>query len=215
MKAFLFNIWNPTSFYCNAVLSVSGLFNQMQGALETQLCSYSSAPIWWTEISGAGSWACGVCSHSHLCVCVCSVVSNSFATPSTVAWQASLSMGFSRQEYWNGLPSPSPGDLPDPGTEPTSPVSPALASGFFTTGATWEVLGRVFFWFMLCHRLLKFLEQSTPRFPFTLDLASYTVCPGNLGTFVYSTCLGSIIFCLHNDSRTLHYSENLWFPCSW
>jgi len=42
-------------------------------------------------------------------------------TPWTVACQAPLSMGFSRQEYWNGLTFPSPGDLPDPGTEPGSP----------------------------------------------------------------------------------------------
>ena len=45
-----------------------------------------------------------------------------FATPWTVAYQAPLSMGFSRQEYWSGLPFPSPGDLPDPGIEPRSPV---------------------------------------------------------------------------------------------
>ena len=45
-----------------------------------------------------------------------------FATPWIVAYQASLSMGFSRQEYWSGLPFPSPGDLPDPGIEPRSPV---------------------------------------------------------------------------------------------
>jgi hypothetical protein len=44
----------------------------------------------------------------------------------TVAHQAPLSMGFSRQEYWSGLPFPPPGDLPNPGTEPTSPVCPAL-----------------------------------------------------------------------------------------
>ena len=44
-----------------------------------------------------------------------------FATPRTVAYQALLSMGFSRQEYWSGLPFPSPGDLPDPGIEPRSP----------------------------------------------------------------------------------------------
>ena len=50
-----------------------------------------------------------------------------FATPWTVAYQASLSMGFSRQEYWNGLPFPSPGDLPDPGIEPWSPVLEADA----------------------------------------------------------------------------------------
>ena len=62
----------------------------------------------------------------------CSVVSDS-ATPRTVAHQAPLSMGFSRQEYWSGLPLPSPGDLSDPGIEPASLVSPALAGGFFTT----------------------------------------------------------------------------------
>ena len=46
-------------------------------------------------------------------------------------------MGFSRQEYWSGLPKPPPGDLPDPGIEPKSP---ALAGRFFTTSAPWEVL---------------------------------------------------------------------------
>ena len=45
-----------------------------------------------------------------------------FATPWTVAFQAPPSMGFSRQECWSGLPSPSPGDLPDPGIEPGSPA---------------------------------------------------------------------------------------------
>ena len=45
-----------------------------------------------------------------------------FATPWTVAYQASPSMGFPRQEYWSGLPFPSPGDLPDPGIEPWSPA---------------------------------------------------------------------------------------------
>ena len=56
-----------------------------------------------------------------------------FATPWTVARQAPLSMGFSRQEYWSGLPFPPPEDLPDPWIEPASPVSPALARRFFTT----------------------------------------------------------------------------------
>ena len=45
-----------------------------------------------------------------------------FATPWTVAYQAPLSMGFSRQEYWSGLPFPSPGDIPNPGIEPGSPA---------------------------------------------------------------------------------------------
>ena len=52
----------------------------------------------------------------------------------TIALQAPLSMGFPRQEYWSGLPFPSPGDLPDPGIQPASPTSSALAGGFFTTG---------------------------------------------------------------------------------
>ena len=58
----------------------------------------------------------------------------------TVAHQAPLSMGFSRQEHWSGLPCLPPGDLPNPGTEPSSPASPALVGGFFTTSASWEDL---------------------------------------------------------------------------
>ena len=69
-----------------------------------------------------------------------SVVSVSvFLTPWTVACQAPLSVGFSRQEYWSALPFPPPGDLPDPGIKPTSLMSPALAGRFFTTSATWEL----------------------------------------------------------------------------
>ena len=49
-----------------------------------------------------------------------------------------MSKGFFKQEYWNQLPFPSPGDLPDPGNEPTSLKSPALAGRFFTTNSTWE-----------------------------------------------------------------------------
>ena len=71
-----------------------------------------------------------------ICVCVqactCSVMSNS-ATPWTAAHQAPLSLGFSRQEYWSGLPFPSPEDLPNPGIEPTSSAPPALAVRLFTT----------------------------------------------------------------------------------
>ena len=61
-----------------------------------------------------------------------------FVTLRTVAPQASLCMGFPRQEYWSGLPCPPPGDLPDPGIESPSLVSPALAGRFFTTRVTWE-----------------------------------------------------------------------------
>ena len=55
---------------------------------------------------------------------------DSFATPWTVTCQTPVSVGFPRQEHWSGLPSPSPGDLPNLGIEP---VSPSLAGGFFTT----------------------------------------------------------------------------------
>ena len=56
-----------------------------------------------------------------------------FVTPWTIAHQASLSMGFARQEDWHELQFPPPGDLPHPGIKPVSPASPALAGGFFTT----------------------------------------------------------------------------------
>ena len=58
--------------------------------------------------------------HKDVCMSAKSLVSDSFVTPWTVALQAPLSMGFSRQEYWSGLPCPPPGDLPHPRTEPGS-----------------------------------------------------------------------------------------------
>ena len=63
-----------------------------------------------------------------------------------VACQAPLHMGFSRQEYWHGLPCPCPRDLPDPGIEAVSLMSPVLAGGFCTTSATWEAQGLHFCW---------------------------------------------------------------------
>ena len=76
-----------------------------------------------------------------MCVCVLSrfSVSDSFVTLWTVAHQASLSMGFSKQEYWSGLPCLPPGELPDQEIELVSPLSPALAGGFFTTSTTPKV----------------------------------------------------------------------------
>ena len=76
----------------------------------------------------------GVCVCVCVCVCACvyeHVLSSVqlFSTPWTVSCQAPLSMKFSRQEYWNGLPFPPPGDLPDPGMEPTALGSPILSGG--------------------------------------------------------------------------------------
>ena len=70
---------------------------------------------------------------AHVCVHACALSCVRLCViPWTVACGAPLSMGFSRQEYCSGLPFPPPGDLSDPGIEPTSPVSPSLAGGFFT-----------------------------------------------------------------------------------
>ena len=90
-------------------------------------------------ISSSGSLALKLRILVSVCVCVrvraralsCAL----FVTPQTVCGQAPLSMGFPRQEYWSGFPFPSPGDLPNPRTEPTSSV---LAGGFFTTSTSWE-----------------------------------------------------------------------------
>ena len=85
-------------------------------------------------------------SYRLVCVCVCQLLScvQLFATPQTVAYQAPLSMGFSRQECWSGLPFPSPGDLLNLGLKPGSPAlqtdalpsEPQLVSIFFSTFST-------------------------------------------------------------------------------
>ena len=79
-----------------------------------------------------------------VCMCVLSGVSV-FATSCTVAWQAPLPVELFRQEYWRAMPFPPVGDLPNPGIEPVSLASPALASGLFITSTTWEAraLGRI------------------------------------------------------------------------
>ena len=74
-----------------------------------------------------------------MCVCVTLSHIQLFATLWTTAHQAPLSMGFPRQEYWSGLPLPTLGDLPSPGIEPESLMSPTLADGFFTTSATYVI----------------------------------------------------------------------------
>ena len=72
--------------------------------------------------------------------------------PWTVAYQASPSMGFSRQEYWSGLPFPSPGDLPDPGIEPRSP---ALEAGALTSEPPGKPNGRL-------HSTINHLPTGSP-----------------------------------------------------
>ena len=102
----------------------------------------------------------------------CLVTSDSFATPWIVARQVPLSMGFSSQEHWSGLPFPSPGDLPDPRIELPSP---ALAGRFFT-----ESLGksRNIFQFssvtQLCPTLCDPMNRSRPGLPVHQQLPEFT-----------------------------------------
>ena len=91
-----------------------------------------------------------VLSHVHL-----------FVTPWTmIAHQAPLFMEFFKQEYWSGLLLPSPEDLPDPGFEPMSHASPALAGEFFTTGATWEAAPHSFLLKKKSHVISNQLDQG-------------------------------------------------------
>ena len=84
-----------------------------------------------------------------------------FSTPWTVAYQASLSMGFSRQEYWSGLPFPSPGDLPDPGIKPGSPTLEADALTSEPPGKPKTVIFRPYL--HPCPRSYKYGSGPGPR----------------------------------------------------
>ena len=119
--------------------------------------------------------------NSAMCVCVCVCVCMSscvqpFVIPLTVAHHALLCMNFSRQEYWSGLPFPTPGDLPNPGIEPASLVSPALAGEFFTAGATLEAQ----FWYQIrsvtqsCLTLCDPMNCSTPGLSVHHQLPEFT-----------------------------------------
>ena len=98
-------------------------------------------------------------------------MSYSFATPRTVARRTPLSMGFPRQEYWSGLPFPSPGDLPDPGIEPTSPAS---AGRFFTTALPGKDSVQFSSVAQLCPTLCDSMDCSTPGFPVYHQLPALT-----------------------------------------
>ena len=106
-------------------------------------------------------------------------------TPWTIACQAPLSVGFSRQEYWHGLPFPTLADLSDPGIKPTTPASPALAGGFFFFyhWATWEA------WYIKCGLIsqsLCWVKKSRAIRLYTLNVFQLTWNPEDC-----ATCRGS------------------------
>ena len=113
-------------------------------------------------LSTRGSYVLSCFSHVQL-----------FETPWTVAHLAPLPIGFSRQEYWSGLPFPSPRDLQDQGIEPMSLLSPELAGRFFTTSAPWEARRDIYWglkahtvhlWLLTIHQPLPNLLVLVPRF---------------------------------------------------
>ena len=101
-------------------------------------------------------------------MCVLSYV-QLFATPWTVACQAPLSLGFSRQGYWSRLPFPSPRDLPNPGIEPSSP---ALAGGFFTTELPGKPIDYVLWTLEAIQRIFKSKFDYIRFLPHKLSLES-------------------------------------------
>ena len=113
----------------------------------------------------------------HVCL-ITSVLSDSFLTLWTIAHQAPLSMGFSRQEYWSGLPIPSPGDLPNPGMEPVSPVTSALQTDSLPAEPLGKPQTRVSVQFssvaQLCPTLFDTMNCSMPGLPVHHQLLEFT-----------------------------------------
>ena len=109
---------------------------------------------------------------------ITSVLSDSFLTLWTIAHQAPLSMGFSRQEYWSGLPIPSPGDLPNPGMEPVSPVTSALQTDSLPAEPLGKPQTRVSVQFssvtQLCPTLFDTMNCSMPGLPVHHQLLEFT-----------------------------------------
>ena len=107
--------------------SLHSCWQVTSSALQLRVCpgavSLGIAAGYWASV-GPVTWVLSHFSRVRLC-----------ATPWTAACQASLSMGFSRQGYWSGMPFPPPGDLPDPRIEPASLVAPALAGRIFTANS--------------------------------------------------------------------------------
>ena len=130
------------SCFCRAQLDWRVALRGM-GVRESEAANTASSEEWLLQRE-LGKWPCsqrGTCGKKGVCLCfffVCVYAQSLsrvrlFATPGTVAHQAPLSMGFSRQECWSELPFPLPGALPDSGIQLTFLASPALAGGCFTT----------------------------------------------------------------------------------
>ena len=147
-----------------------------------------------------------VCALSLTCVQL-------FETLWTVACQAPLFMGFPRQEYWNGLPFPSPGDLPDPGIKPTSPVSPVLQADSLPAHFQHEISFsfKINFWnhissvqfrsvIQSCLTLCNPMDCSTLGFPVHHQLPELTQSSCPLSWWCHPTTSSVITFSSHLQS---------------
>ena len=145
----------------------------------------------------------------HLKLC-CSFVSDTlqphglyYSMPGSCPW------GFSRQEYWSGLPFPTPGDLPDPGIEPASPVSPALASRFFTTESPGNTLSKVFVVVLLLSPTLcdpmDCSRAGSSNLHYLLEFAWIHV--HWVGDADISTSVSTFCFCIQSTSIRVFFNE--------
>ena len=139
-------------------------------------------------------------------VCVLSRFSRvrHFVTPRTEYRQAPLSMGFSRQEYWSGLPFPSPGDLSDPEIKPESLMTSELAGRFFITSTTWEA----------CDAQHSIQNHQTGEGPSELWSVYNAASLGHKGEELLTHATGSLVSCLSKNPATkdhvhkrCHYKE--------
>ena len=137
-----------------------------QGACQGHKSRRIRIALTWRRGSSEVRWAAGLYQACSTRFCHSQAPSLSWvqllATPWTAAHQAPLSMGFPRQEYRSGLPFPSPGDLPDPGTES---ASPALAGGFFTTESPGKTLVACCSLAKSCSTLCEPIDCRKPNFP--------------------------------------------------
>ena len=142
-------------------------------------------------------------------------VSGSLQLHGLVAHEAPLSMEFSRQEYWNGLPFPTPGDLPDPGIEPTSLVSPALADGFFTTRTIWEAcLGIRWKLNMQKSKLWIFQENLYSDKHLKVRLWVEYLDRAEKSITTKHNLIGSNCYCKYHVSRKVKFLQRM-FCCEW
>ena len=151
-------------------------------------CCDKETTLWWTYLVPWLWWW-------YIMLCACSFASVCLTLCALVACQAPLPMRFSRQEYWSGLPCPSPGDLLDPGFEPTCPVAPALQADFSPL-SHWEMI----WYYVLCMNM-------------PISIKTYALCT----VFSYPLYLNKdlkINLKIQRDSREVYFSlvgPFMWF----